>query len=76
MVNTFYHCLKTVRIRSYFGQYSVSMPENTNQINSEYGQFLPSVSLIIFVKEAILQTFDNNRVLNPTQQKLAHTGRR
>ena len=75
MVNTFYHYVKTVGIRSYFGQYPVSMPENTNQNNSEYGQFLPSVSLIIFVKEAILQTFDNNRVLNPAQQKLTHTGR-
>ena len=31
------HCVKSVRIRSYSGQYSVRMRENTDQNNSEYG---------------------------------------
>ena len=33
------HCGKSVRIRSYSGPYSVQMRENTNQNNSEEGDF-------------------------------------
>ena len=33
------HCVKSVRIRSYSGPYSVRMWENTDKNNSEYGQF-------------------------------------
>ena len=36
------HCAKSVRIRSYFGPYSVRMRGNTDQNNSEYGHFLRS----------------------------------
>ena len=36
------HCAKSVRIRSYFGSYSVRMRGNTDQNNSEYGHFLRS----------------------------------
>ena len=36
------HCVKSVRIRSYSGLYSVRMRENTDQNNSEYGHFLQS----------------------------------
>ena len=34
-----HHCVKSVRIRSYSGPYSVRMRENTDQNNSEYGHF-------------------------------------
>ena len=37
------HCVKSVRIRSYTGPYSVRMRENTDQNKSEYGHFLRSV---------------------------------
>ena len=37
------HCVKSVRIRSYSGPYSVKMRENTDQKNSEYGHFLRSI---------------------------------
>ena len=33
------HCVKSVRIQSYSGPYSVQMRENTDQNNSEYGHF-------------------------------------
>ena len=33
------HCVKSVRIRSFSGPYSVQMRENTDLKNSEYGQF-------------------------------------
>ena len=36
------HYVKSVRIRSYFGPYSVQMRENTDQNNSKYGHFLRS----------------------------------
>ena len=36
------HCVKSVRIRSYSGPYSVWMRKNTDQNNSEYGNFLRS----------------------------------
>ena len=52
-----WHCMKSVRIRSYFGPhfpvfglnrgispYSVRMKENADQNNSEYGHFLGSVN--------------------------------
>ena len=38
------HCVKSIRIRSYSGPYSVRMRENTDQNNSEYGYFLRSES--------------------------------
>ena len=31
-----YHCVKSVRIQSYSGPYSVRMRENTDQNNSKY----------------------------------------
>ena len=37
------HCVKSVRIRRFFGPYSVQMRENTNQKNSEQGHFSHSV---------------------------------
>ena len=36
------HCINSVRIRSYSGQYSVWMLENTEQNNSECDHFSPS----------------------------------
>ena len=33
------HCVKSFRIRSYSGPYSVRMRKNTDQNNSEYGHF-------------------------------------
>ena len=33
------HCVKSVRIRSFSGQYSIRMRENTDQRNSEYEHF-------------------------------------
>ena len=40
-----YHCVKSVRIRSFSGLYSVRMRENTKQKNSEYGPSSRSVLL-------------------------------
>ena len=37
-------CVKSVRIRSYSGSYSVRMRENTDQNNSEYGHLLRSAA--------------------------------
>ena len=39
--------MKSVRIRSYFGLYSVRMWENTDQNSSEYGHSLHSVYYIL-----------------------------
>ena len=36
------HCVKSVHVRCYSGPYSVRMRENTDQNNSEYGDFLRS----------------------------------
>ena len=33
------HCVKSIRIWSYSGPYSVQMQENTDQNNSEYSHF-------------------------------------
>ena len=33
------HCVKNVRIQSYSGPYPVRMRENSDQKNSEYGDF-------------------------------------
>ena len=33
------HCVKSVRIQSYSGPYSVRIRENADQNNSEYGYF-------------------------------------
>ena len=40
---TFFHCVKSVSIRSFSGPHSVRMWENTDQKNSEYGHFSRSV---------------------------------
>ena len=56
LLSFWFHCMKSVRIRSYFGRifcirteyrkilsispYTVQMRENTDQNNSEYGHFL------------------------------------
>ena len=45
---TVYQCVKSVRIRSYSGPYSLSMPENTDQNNSKYGHFSRSVFLLCY----------------------------
>ena len=42
------NCEKSVRIRSYFGPYSVRMRENTDQNNSEYGHFLRGAIVDLF----------------------------
>ena len=39
------HCVKSVRIRSFSGQYSIRMRENTDQRNSEYEHFSRSDKL-------------------------------
>ena len=39
------HCVKSVRIRSYSGPYSVRMRENADQNNSEYWYFSRSAAL-------------------------------
>ena len=39
-IDWYSHCVKNVHIRSYSGPYSVQMRKNTDQNNSEYGQFL------------------------------------
>ena len=36
------HCVKSVPIRSFSGPFSVRVRQNTDQKNSEYGQFLRS----------------------------------
>ena len=43
--NPKYHCMKSVRIRSFSGPYFLSFGHNTNQKNSEYGHFSRSVNL-------------------------------
>ena len=44
-----FHCVKSVRIRSFSGPYSVQMREKTNQKNSEYGHFSRSGLSDIFL---------------------------
>ena len=44
-----YHCLKSVRIRSSSGPYTVQIREKTAQKNSEYVRFLQILSeLVLF----------------------------
>ena len=38
------HCVKSIRIQSYSGPYSVRMRQKTDQNNSEYGNFTRSDS--------------------------------
>ena len=40
------HCMKSVRIQSFSGPYSVRMQENTDHKNSEYGHFSHNVEAI------------------------------
>ena len=40
-------CVKSIRIRSYSGQYSVPIRESTDQNNFEYGHFLRIKSLSV-----------------------------
>ena len=47
----FKDCVKSVRIRSYSGPYSVRMLENTDQNNSEYEHFLRSEGSPNSIKE-------------------------
>ena len=47
------NCEKSVFIRSFPGPYSVWMRENTDQKNSEYGQFLRSVSLWVWIRRGV-----------------------
>ena len=49
------HCVKSVRIRSYSGSYSVRMRENKDQDNPEYGHFSRSDSQ----KLLLLQNYQN-----------------
>ena len=42
-ISSNWHCVKSVRIMSYSGPYSVRMRDNADQNNSEYGHFLRSV---------------------------------
>ena len=57
------HCVKSVRMRSYSGPYSVRMRENTDQNNSEYGHFSRSAGLYMIgtfvMKELKSIPFDN-----------------
>ena len=52
------HCLKSVRIQSFSGPYSVQMRENTDQKNSEYGHFPEIVHFSWTCSAARLQQFD------------------
>ena len=38
-LTSIYHCVKSVRIRSFSGPYSVQMQDNRDQKNSKYGHF-------------------------------------
>ena len=40
-----WNCMKSIRIQSFSGPYSIRMWESTDQKNSEYGHFSPSVVL-------------------------------
>ena len=42
-LSNYYHCLKSVPIRNYSGPYSVRIRGNTDQNNSEFRHFSPSV---------------------------------
>ena len=63
-------CLKSVRIWSFFGPYSVLMRENTDQKNSEYEHFPRSEAVIeIIVKSELNRITDTNSKLNMIKQK-------
>ena len=58
----YYHYVKSVRIRSFSGLYSVRMRENTDQKNFEYGHFSRSVvkhniGIVMADNSQILPTF-------------------
>ena len=38
-LTSIYHCVKSVRIRSFSGPYSVQMQDNRDQKDSKYGHF-------------------------------------
>ena len=42
------NCVKSVRLQSYSGSYSVRMRKNAEQNNSEYGHFLRSVTIAFY----------------------------
>ena len=48
MINQVSHCVRSVRIRSYSGPYSVRIRENTDQNNSEYRHISHSVNFTSF----------------------------
>ena len=49
------HFVKSVRIRSYSGPYSIRMPTNTDQKDSEYGHFSRSGSYWDFFSFFVFQ---------------------
>ena len=53
------HCVKSIRIPSYSGPYSVRMRENTDQNNSKYEHFLRSEDKL--GRERIQQIQSKNR---------------
>ena len=57
------NCVKSVRIRSYSGPYSVRMQENTDQNISEYGHLLRSDGNNFKLKEMLF----NKGVFNTIQ---------
>ena len=62
------HYVKSVRFRSYSGQYSVPMRENMDQNNSEYAHFLRSVGILKFF------SYDENLLFNSKDldEKISH----
>ena len=54
LLHTKFYCVKSARIRSYSGPYSVGIRENSDHNNSEYGHFSRSDSFISF-KEQMTQ---------------------
>ena len=50
------HCVKSVRVWSCFGPYSIGMQENTDQKNSEYGHFSHSVDSFLWEAQLIILT--------------------
>ena len=47
------HCVKSVRIRSFSGPYSVRMREYTDQKNSEYEHFSRSDAVRLYILDIV-----------------------
>ena len=56
-----HHCVKSVRIRSYYRPYSVRTGENTYQKNSEYGHFSRSEKIIKLFLSKIIERIDQEQ---------------